>query len=89
MMDDNVGGDTANSSESCGLQIPTSRVGWAKRAWYAQGQILQIFQNETRPFVDELLQHLETQHADIFIRAYMIGRKPKRADPILVRVLHQ
>ncbi|KAI0437011.1 hypothetical protein F4803DRAFT_178211 [Xylaria telfairii] len=72
-----------NPQESIGRQIPSSRVG-RRMVWWPRGPALEIFENLIHPAIEDILRVVDLGHCDLFIRLYMIGRKPENANPIIM-----
>ncbi|KAI1756788.1 hypothetical protein F4782DRAFT_484147 [Xylaria castorea] len=69
--------------ESIGRQVPSSRVR-NRMVWWPRGPALEIFEKFIQPEIENLLKVVDLGHADLFIRLYMIGRKPESANPIVM-----
>ncbi|KAI0872385.1 hypothetical protein GGS24DRAFT_18775 [Hypoxylon argillaceum] len=69
--------------ESIGRQIPSSRVG-KRTVWWPRGSALDAFEKLIQPEIEKNLERIDLGHADLFIRLYMIGRKPESANPIVM-----
>ncbi|KAI0107829.1 hypothetical protein GGR51DRAFT_559163 [Nemania sp. FL0031] len=72
-----------NPHESIGRQIPSSRVG-KRTVWWPRGPALEAFEKHIQPEIENNLQRIDLGHVDLFIRLYMIGRKPESANPIVM-----
>ncbi|KAI1743171.1 hypothetical protein F4680DRAFT_369192 [Xylaria scruposa] len=72
-----------NPQESIGRQIPSSRVG-NRMVWWPRGPALEVFEKSIQPEIENILKVVELGHADLFIRLYMIGRRPESANPIVM-----
>ncbi|TRX88319.1 hypothetical protein FHL15_010757 [Xylaria flabelliformis] len=72
-----------NPQESMAREIPSSRVG-NRMVWWPQGPALEIFEKFILPEIKNILAVVELGHAELFIRLYMIGRKPESANPIVM-----
>ncbi|KAI0857678.1 hypothetical protein F4860DRAFT_338366 [Xylaria cubensis] len=71
-----------NPQESIGRQIPSSRVK-SRMVWWPRGPALDIFEKIIEPEIENILKVVDLGHVDLFIRLYMIGRKPESANPIV------
>ncbi|KAI0182441.1 hypothetical protein EV127DRAFT_316684, partial [Xylaria flabelliformis] len=72
-----------NPQESIGRQIPSSRVK-NRMVWWPRGPALDIFEKDIEPEIENILKVVDLGHVDLFIRLYMIGRKPESANPIVL-----
>ncbi|KAI0474844.1 hypothetical protein F4859DRAFT_80863 [Xylaria cf. heliscus] len=72
-----------NPQESIGRQIPSSRVG-NRMVWWPRGPALETFEKDIQPEIDNNLKSVDLGHVELFIRLYMIGRKPETANPIIM-----
>ncbi|KAI8623952.1 hypothetical protein F5Y19DRAFT_491731 [Xylariaceae sp. FL1651] len=69
--------------ESIGGQIVSSRVG-RRKVWTARGPACTTFERDIYPEIENHLRGLDLGHSELFIKLYMIGRKPEDANPIIM-----
>ncbi|KAI0814102.1 hypothetical protein GGR55DRAFT_495854 [Xylaria sp. FL0064] len=68
---------------SLGREITCSKIR-RRKVWWAVGPALYAFENEIEPEIEPLLQKLDLGRADLFIKLYMIGKKPENANPMIL-----
>ncbi|KAI0193506.1 hypothetical protein F4808DRAFT_357538 [Astrocystis sublimbata] len=69
--------------DSIGRQIPSSRIK-GRIAWWPRGPAYAIFEDIIVSEIKDTLKAVDLGHADLFIRLYMIGRKPESANPLVM-----
>ncbi|OTB05094.1 hypothetical protein M426DRAFT_10937 [Hypoxylon sp. CI-4A] len=55
-----------------------------RSAWWPQGPALEEFEKEIQPGIEDVLKSLDLSYTDIFIKLYMIGRNPEKANPVIM-----
>ncbi|KAI1274836.1 hypothetical protein F5Y07DRAFT_371640 [Xylaria sp. FL0933] len=68
---------------SLGREVTCSKIR-RRKIWWAVGPALYAFENEIEPEIEPLLQKLDLGRADLFIKLYMIGKKPENANPMIL-----
>ncbi|KAK8093576.1 pngase family [Apiospora hydei] len=74
----------ASPELSCGTQIMTTRLGCAKRAWWAHGAALEKFEKDIEPLIGATLRNIELRYTEIYYRLYMIGKRAETSRPIIM-----
>ncbi|KAI1144723.1 hypothetical protein F4825DRAFT_342036 [Nemania diffusa] len=69
--------------ESIGRQTSCSRVR-KRTVWWPRGPALDTFEKLIQPQIEINLKRVDFGHAELFIKLYMIGRKPESANPIIM-----
>jgi len=72
-----------DAQNSAGCEIPTNGMLRFKKAWWACGAPMQLFDDEIKPTIDALLRNMDDAHSDIDLRLYMVGRKKEASRPII------
>ncbi|KAF2967797.1 hypothetical protein GQX73_g5774 [Xylaria multiplex] len=72
-----------NPGASLGREIPCNKIR-RRKVWVAIGPARDAFEQEIVPEIKMRLQKIDLGHADLFIKLYMVGKKPESANPILM-----
>ncbi|KAI1635734.1 hypothetical protein F4809DRAFT_612740 [Biscogniauxia mediterranea] len=55
-----------------------------QKAWWPRGPAVEKFEIDIQPKTEDIIRNIDTGNAEVFIRLYMIGRKPEEANPIIM-----
>ncbi|KAI1493241.1 hypothetical protein F5X96DRAFT_235261 [Biscogniauxia mediterranea] len=72
-----------NPRDSTGRRI----LSWGfrkQKAWWPRGPVVEKFEIDIQPEIENILSNFDTGNAEVFIKLYMIGRKPEEANPIIM-----
>ncbi|KAI0144542.1 hypothetical protein GGR57DRAFT_325642 [Xylariaceae sp. FL1272] len=72
-----------NPQDSIGRQMLSSKLK-RRQVWWPRGPALEAFEQVIQPEIANLLKVVDLGHSDLFIRLYMIGRRPEDANPIVM-----
>ncbi|KAI1083067.1 hypothetical protein F5B20DRAFT_444758 [Whalleya microplaca] len=72
-----------NPEASCGWEISTTKLR-RKRAWWARGLAMEIFDRDIEPEIEILLRNVGLGHAEVYVRLYMIGSRMSTAGPTIM-----
>ncbi|WYZ35224.1 hypothetical protein EsH8_I_001500 [Colletotrichum jinshuiense] len=73
-----------NPQESCGPEITTNSLRHGEKAWFAVGLVLEKFENEIEHSVTIVLSNIGCEHANLYVRVYMIGKSQLVSRPVIM-----